>query len=357
MSEIKVEQICKSFGDNLVLDHMDFQVEDGSFLALLGPSGCGKTTMLRIISGLEFPDSGRILVSGQDLTAVPTEKRNVGMVFQNYALIPHMTVASNIAYGLKIRHIPKEEIRKRVGDMIDLVGLAGMENRKVTKLSGGQQQRVALARALVIQPQILLLDEPMAALDRKIRAEMQYEIRRIQREVGITTVFVTHDQEEAMTMSDHIILMNRGGIEQFSTPEHMYNHPVSLFTSDFLGKANILRGRVRREEGNWFVAGEAWRFPIRKDDALADGDTVSVVIRGEQFQLSRTPVPGATLLTIANKVFTGVVCKLTCSAGEDLIDVVCINTVASDLRPGDSIYVSVDPEWVHCFPLGKEGAV
>ena len=279
MSEITIQGISKTFGDTRVLNDISFCAKDGNLLSLLGPSGCGKTTLLRIIAGLEYADSGTIHVGERDLTPIPVEKRNIGVVFQNYALIPHMTVFNNIAYGLKIRKVPKEQIREKVEQYIRLVGLTGMTDRKVTQLSGGQQQRVALARALIIEPDILLLDEPLSALDRKIRAEMQYEIRRIQQQVGITTIFVTHDQEEAMTMSDEILLMRNGGIEQLSTPENIYNHPVSLYASDFLGKANTLIGTLHQAPDGWTVFGDGWEFPVEPQNGFADGEEVCLANR------------------------------------------------------------------------------
>src|SRR5699024_986518 len=207
MAELQMVDLYKSFGDTNVLNGISFTVNDGEFLSLLGPSGCGKSTLLRIINGLEYSDTGSILLDGNDISNISVENRNIGMVFQNYALFPHMTVFNNIAYGLKLRKFKKPEIKEKVLDALKLVKLEGMENRKANQMSGGQQQRVALARALVIEPSILLLDEPLSALDKKIRSEMQYEIRNIQEKIGITTIFVTHDQEEAMIMSDKIVLM------------------------------------------------------------------------------------------------------------------------------------------------------
>ena len=218
MAGLTVRNLRKSFGDHEVLKGVSFDLESGKFLSLLGPSGCGKTTILRIICGLETADEGEVLVDGKDVTRIRPEKRNIGLVFQNYALFPSMNVAKNVGYGLKMQKVPKEEIDRRVSEALELVKLGGYEPRKVRQLSGGEQQRVALARALVTKPAILLLDEPLSALDRKIRAEMQYEIRNIQRQIGTTTVFVTHDQEEALTMSDEIILLHNGQIEQQGDP-------------------------------------------------------------------------------------------------------------------------------------------
>jgi ABC-type Fe3+/spermidine/putrescine transport system ATPase subunit len=349
MAGLEVRNISKSFGKTPVLSSVSFKVEEGGFLSLLGPSGCGKTTMLRIIGGLEYPDGGSILADGQDITRIPAEKRNAGMVFQNYALIPHMTVYNNISYGLKIRKKSRREIETLVDEITELTGLSDLKYRRVTGLSGGQQQRVALARALVIKPRFLLLDEPLSALDRKIRGEMQYEIRRIQQEVGITAIFVTHDQEEAMTMSDTILLMNRGTIEQNSSPEKLYNHPVSLYASDFLGKANILPGRLEKTGGAWFVASRDWRFPIPETPDLREGHPVSAALRREQFLIYPEPREGANEALILDKIFAGPLCELKCRMGSDPVDVVCINVMAEGFRKGDRIYLSMSPHWVHYF--------
>ena len=244
MADLSVKGLKKSFGDHEVLKGVSFDVKSGDFLSLLGPSGCGKTTILRIICGLEIADEGEVLVDGVDVTKVRPEKRNIGLVFQNYALFPSMNVAKNVGYGLKMHKVPQPEIDERVNEALELVKLGGYNSRRVTQLSGGEQQRVALARALVTKPSILLLDEPLSALDRKVRAEMQYEIRNLQRKIGTTTVFVTHDQEEALTMSDQIILLHDGQIEQQGDPFTIYSQPASVFASDFLGKANLLSGTL-----------------------------------------------------------------------------------------------------------------
>ena len=349
MSEITIQGISKTFGDTRVLNDISFCAKDGNLLSLLGPSGCGKTTLLRIIAGLEYADSGTIHVGERDLTPIPVEKRNIGVVFQNYALIPHMTVFNNIAYGLKIRKVPKEQIREKVEQYIRLVGLTGMTDRKVTQLSGGQQQRVALARALIIEPDILLLDEPLSALDRKIRAEMQYEIRLIQQQVGITTIFVTHDQEEAMTMSDEILLMRNGGIEQLSTPENIYNHPVSLYASDFLGKANTLIGTLHQAPDGWTVFGDGWKFPVEPQNGFADGEEVCLAIRGEQTRILDAAADGATAAEITDIVFTGEICRITARAGGATLSLACINVQAEHYRPGQTVYVLADRSKTHYF--------
>ena len=349
MSEIKIQNISKSFGSACVLNDISFEVKNGHLLSLLGPSGCGKTTLLRIIAGLEYADEGSVFVGERDLTPVPVEKRNIGVVFQNYALIPHMTVFNNIAYGLKIRKVKPDIIRKKVQEYISLVGLEGMTDRKVTQLSGGQQQRVALARALIIEPDILLLDEPLSALDRKIRAEMQYEIRRIQQQVGITTVFVTHDQEEALTMSDEILLMHNGRIEQLSTPKDIYNHPVSLYASDFLGKANTLVGILEFRDNGWFVSGDGWSFQVCPQEGFTAVEQVYLAIRGEQVAISSEPTDNSAACTIKNIIFTGEICRLMVDLQGTAMTVSCINVLADCFQIGQTIHIRVDPNITHYF--------
>lgn len=338
MSSLIVNNLNKSFGEGKVLNDVSFKVDDGRFLSLLGPSGCGKTTILRIINGLLEPDSGSVVVNGRDITKLSADKRNIGMVFQNYALFPNMTIGKNIAYGLKLRKKSREEIREKVEWALKLVHLEGMGDRRITALSGGQQQRVALARALVIEPDILLLDEPLSALDRKIRAEMQYEIRNIQQKVGITTVFVTHDQEEALTMSDEIILINKGVIEQQDDPWNLYNHPVSAFASDFLGKANLLTGELARDGEDWLVRGSGWEFPVEYRGGKA-GDRLTAAIRGEHFAIGAQPFGRAQPFTVSKKIFSGPTCKVIGKLGEDTVELTCISLEAGKYRAGDQVYI------------------
>lgn len=242
---IELERVSKRFGRVVAVDGVSVKIEKGEFFTFLGPSGCGKTTTLRIIAGLEVPDEGRVLMDGRDITHLPPHRRDTAMVFQNYALWPHMTVFENVAYGLKIRKYPKEEIRRRVRGVLELVRLEGLEERYPTQLSGGQQQRVALARALVVEPKALLLDEPLSNLDAKLRVEMREELKRLQRSLNITTVYVTHDQEEAMVLSDRIAVMNSGRVVQVGSPEELYGRPRTLFVATFIGKYNIVEGVVR----------------------------------------------------------------------------------------------------------------
>ncbi len=316
MPYLTIQNLNKSYGENKVLTDVSVAVEKGEFVTLLGPSGCGKTTVLRIISGLLAPDSGAVLIGGEDMTQTPAEKRNIGMVFQNYALFPTMSVYQNIAYGLSVRKRPKAEIDERVSAALKLVKLEGLGSRKVTKLSGGQQQRVALARALIIEPSLLLLDEPLSALDRKVRAEMQGELSAIQQKVGVTTVFVTHDQEEALTLSDRIILMKDGRIEQEADPYTLYTRPNSAFASDFLGKANLLKGVLRRFGGEWKIEGNGWAFPVNYAGGQ-DGDAVRLAVRGEHFAIDKAPFGGAERFKVKRRVFTGTVCRLFGTLGGD----------------------------------------
>ena len=239
---IELKHINKAYGDNLVLDDLSLTIKKNEFLTLLGPSGCGKTTTLKIIAGFETADSGTVLFNDKDISFVPPHKRQLNTVFQKYALFPHMNVYENIAFGLKIKKLSKDEIDAKVKEMLKLVSLSGFEKRNINSLSGGQQQRVAIARALVNEPKVLLLDEPLGALDLKLRKEMQLELKKIQQRLGITFIFVTHDQEEALTMSDKIVIMNKGLIQQMGTPEDIYNEPANAFVADFIGESNILDG-------------------------------------------------------------------------------------------------------------------
>jgi len=242
-ADVRLERVEKSFdGKTRVVDRVDLIVQPGEFFALLGPSGCGKTTTLRMIAGFEAPDAGRILVGGEDVTDLPVHKRDMGMIFQSYALFPHRTVAENVAFGLRMRGLGKSEIRDRVTQALRQVALEGYEDRRPAQLSGGQQQRVALARAIVIRPRVLLCDEPLAALDRKLRQSMQVELKQLQQQLGVTLIFVTHDQEEAMTVSDRIAVMNAGRIEQIGSPDEIYNQPRTRFVSDFIGEINLFEG-------------------------------------------------------------------------------------------------------------------
>lgn len=292
VSLINVE---KSFGKNKVVKSMNIEVKEGEFLTLLGPSGCGKTTTLRMIAGFEDATSGIIKVQGVRVEDKEPFERDVNTVFQNYALFPHMTVFDNIAYGLKIKKRPKDEIKKRVNEMLDLVQLKGYENRKPDALSGGQKQRVAIARALINNPKVLLLDEPLGALDLKLRKQMQVELKRLQKKLGITFVYVTHDQEEALTMSDRIAVMNEGVIEQLGTPREIYDRPLTKFVAGFIGESNIFDGKVISvNDGIIYVETSAGTMKV-KGNGFEAGEDIHVSIRPEHIKVSADSVEGFNL--------------------------------------------------------------
>ena len=283
---VRLTDVVKRFGAMAAVDHIDLEVQDGEFFSLLGPSGCGKTTTLRMIGGFEEPTSGVIELQGEDVTWLPPYKRNVNTVFQNYALFPHLTIYENVAFGLRRKGVQDPDVKTRVSEMLELVELPGFEGRKPTQISGGQAQRVALARALINKPAVLLLDEPLGALDLKLRKQMQVELKRIQQEVGITFIYVTHDQEEAMTMSDRIAVMNKGRYEQLGDPESLYERPSTSFVAGFLGVSNLLPGVVESTDGRYaavkLVDGSTARVP----SALIHGATaVRIGVRPEKIRL------------------------------------------------------------------------
>jgi len=289
--DVRLVDVVKKFGDQVAVDRINLEVHDGEFFSLLGPSGCGKTTTLRMIGGFEAPTSGLIELQGQDVTWLPPFKRNVNTVFQNYALFPHLTIFENVAFGLRRRGIKGAEIKSRVTEMLSLVELPGYEARKPNQISGGQAQRVALARALINRPAVLLLDEPLGALDLKLRKQMQVELKRIQQEVGITFIYVTHDQEEAMTMSDRIAVMNQGHYEQLGDPESLYERPTTRFVASFLGISNLLPARVTGSDGTYAQATLVDDTAIRVPRALVDGQSrLSIGVRPEKIRLSQLTV-------------------------------------------------------------------
>lgn len=307
VSLINVE---KSFGKNKVVKSMNIEVKEGDFLTLLGPSGCGKTTTLRMIAGFEDATSGIIKVQGVRVEDKEPFERDVNTVFQNYALFPHMTVFDNIAYGLKIKKRPKDEIKKRVNEMLDLVQLKGYENRKPDALSGGQKQRVAIARALINNPKVLLLDEPLGALDLKLRKQMQVELKRLQKKLGITFVYVTHDQEEALTMSDRIAVMNEGVIEQLGTPREIYDRPLTKFVAGFIGESNIFDGKVISvNDGIIYVETSAGTMKV-KGNGFEAGEDIHVSIRPEHIKVSADSVEGFNLRgKIKDNIYMGTFVK------------------------------------------------
>jgi len=310
---VQLEKVTKVFGGVVAVDHLDLEIRRGEFFSMLGPSGCGKTTTLRIIGGFEEPTEGVVKLAGRDITDVPAFKRDINTVFQSYGLFPHLNVFENIAFGLRRRHVDANEIQRRVGEALELVNLGKLGRRRPSQLSGGQQQRVALARALVNRPTVLLLDEPLGALDLKLRKQMQLELKRIQDEVGITFIFVTHDQEEAMTISDRIAVMNRGRIEQLGTPDVVYEHPASVFVAEFLGTSNLLEGTFTgvRDGSGWVDLGDGHVIRIPAETRVREGDRVHVGVRPEKISVNPA---NATLdsavnaldATLLSSVFVGV---------------------------------------------------
>ncbi|MGD9700831.1 MAG: ABC transporter ATP-binding protein [Acidimicrobiia bacterium] len=347
---VELMNVTKRFGEMVAVDHVDLEVRAGEFLSLLGPSGCGKTTTLRMLAGFEQPDEGYIRISGDFVQGVPPYKRDVNTVFQHYALFPHMTVAENVGYGLRQRATPKAEISKRVGEALEMVKMSPLANRKPRQMSGGQQQRVALARALVNRPSVLLLDEPLGALDRKLRQEMQIELKLLQSELGITFIFVTHDQEEALSMSDRIAVMLDGHVEQLDDPDTVYEKPASAFVAAFIGQNNFWEGAATDDgmvtpDGTVFVSNH--RAPItRGAEALA-------AVRPETVSLSTTdpgPSVNATAGTVAGVSHLGDVLQFVVhtEAGRDLIARLPRHQ-APKLVPGDPVWCVWSPEHVYVF--------
>lgn len=307
---LKLSGIVKDFGDNRVIDDVSFSVKSNEFLTILGPSGCGKTTLLRAIGGFEEPTAGKIFLNGEDMAGIPPHKRQVNTVFQKYALFPHLNVFDNVAFGLKLKKVPKDEIRKRVKAMLKLVDLKGFEKRNITKLSGGQQQRVAIARALINHPKILLLDEPLGALDLKLRKDMQIELKQIQQNLGIAFVYVTHDQEEALSMSDTVVVMKDGKIAQMGTPQDIYNEPVNAFVADFIGENNIFDGEMV-EDQQVEILGAVLPY---NDGVWPKGRPVDAVIRPEDVKVV-APENGYWRGRVESVVFKGVHYEIVVNCG------------------------------------------
>lgn len=307
---VELRNVSKSFGKTLVLDELCLEVKENEFITLLGPSGCGKTTTLRIIGGFEKPDQGKVIFDGKDITNIPANKRNLNTVFQKYALFQHMTIGENIAFGLKIKNKSAAYIKDKIKYALKLVNLEGFENRKPASLSGGQQQRIAIARAIVNEPKVLLLDEPLGALDLKLRQDMQYELMRLKEELGITFIYVTHDQEEALTMSDQVVVMNQGYIQQMGTPEDIYNEPENAFVADFIGDSNIIDGIMLEDK---LVEILGYKFEC-VDVGFGRNRPVDVVVRPEDVILGKE---GEGILdgVVTSLIFKGVHYEMDVQAG------------------------------------------
>jgi len=347
---VELQNVKKHFGDFVAVAGVNLDIRAGEFLTLLGPSGCGKTTLLRMISGFETPTEGAVLLAGQDVTNLPPYRRDVNQVFQSYALFPHLSVADNVAFGLKMKKTPKGEIRQRVAKAIEMVSLAGFEKRKPSQLSGGQKQRVALARALVCEPKVLLLDEPLAALDAKLRRAMQIELKRLQTRLGITFLFVTHDQEEALVMSDRIAVVNKGRIEQIGAVGEIYHRPATPFVADFIGQANVLEARVVARHGEHVelqCKGLA-RITVAADGMNSDPE-ILISIRPEKIRLSREPFHGRSVFeaTVREQIFRGSTDQLLLETLDGLeLTAIVANQSTSDcpISRGDRIFCHVRPE-------------
>ncbi len=336
---IELRHISKVYSDNgfKAVDDFNLEVKRGEFVTFLGPSGCGKTTTLRMIAGFEMPTSGEILLNGEDISQLPANKRPINTVFQRYALFPHMNIYDNIAFGLKLKKLPKEEIRKKVKRVLDIVDLEGFENRKISTLSGGQQQRIAIARALVNEPEILMLDEPLGALDLKMRQEMQIELKHMHDELGITFIYVTHDQEEALTMSDKIVVLSEGRIQQIGTPEDIYNEPQNAFVADFIGESNIFKGIMTGHMKVRFCGGEF----IGMDD-VAEGTLVDVVVRPEDVIITK-PEDGTVEGEVVSVIFKGMHYEVTVESGK--YEMVIRTTKCYSV--GERIGMKLEPDGIH----------
>ena len=341
---VELIDVKKEFDGTVVLENINLTIEENEFLTLLGPSGCGKTTTLRIIGGFETADSGKVLFEGKDIADVPAYQRNINTVFQKYALFNHLNVYDNIAFGLKLKKVDKKEIDQRVHEMLRLVNLKGYEKRSINQLSGGQQQRVAIARALVNEPKVLLLDEPLGALDLKLRKDMQMELKRIQKRVGITFIYVTHDQEEALTMSDKIVVMNEGIIQQIGTPIDIYNEPINTFVASFIGESNILEGVMPEDYKVKFSN----RMFNCSDFDFYPNEHVDVVIRPEDIEFT-SPENGMLKGMVKSCLFKGV-------HWEIIIDVDGYEYMAHstlDQTPGKEVGINITPENIHVMRKGE----
>lgn len=360
---IEIDHVTKRFGEYVAVADADFSIASGEFFSLLGPSGCGKTTTLRMIAGFESPTAGAIRLEGVDVSRVPPHKRNVNTVFQHYALFPHMTVWDNVAFGPRSRkkaaRKPAAEIKRSVDELLEIVRLTDFAERKPAQLSGGQQQRVALARALVNYPSALLLDEPLGALDLKLRHAMQFELKRIQREVGITFIYVTHDQEEALTMSDRIAVMNNGNVEQIGSPTEIYDRPATVFVAGFIGQANLWPGRQTGRANRDFVEVEVFGTTLKAkpgDTTIEPGGHATLMVRPERVRVS-TDQPGAADLvsvpaTVKDLTFQGPVVRLLLAAAGDstIIAHVGPEQELPLLRPGDPVHASWSPDASRVLP-------
>lgn len=334
---IELKNISKTFGDNVILKDFNLTIKKNEFLTLLGPSGCGKTTILRIIGGFEWPDKGRVIFNGKDITDDEPYQRKINTVFQKYALFPHLNVFDNVAFGLKIKKLSKNVIEDKVKQSLKLVGLNNFQNRNIDSLSGGQQQRVAIARALINEPEVLLLDEPLGALDLKLRQDMQYELKKIQKQVGITFIYVTHDQEEALSMSDTIVVLNDGIIQQKDDPVSIYNEPKNAFVADFIGESNIIKGKMIED---YKVEFQGHVFDC-VDKGFEKNEEVDIVVRPEDIKLVRHE--GMINGLVTNEVFYGVHHEM--SVDVDGVEWIIQSTIKNEV--GEKVGLIIEPDLIH----------
>ena len=357
---LSLQHIKKDFGEGEVLSDISLDVHRGEFVTLLGASGCGKTTTLRIISGLETADEGRVLLGGRDMTDLPPEKRPVNTVFQSYALFPHMNVEKNVAYGLRLRGMDKRAIDKRVREMLELVQMSEHAGRMPSQLSGGQRQRIAIARALALEPELLLLDEPLGALDLQLRRQMQVELKRLQKKLGITFIYITHDQEEAVNMSDRIAVMRSGRFEQIGTPEEIYDAPMTRYVAQFIGRSTILTGTVKSVSGDTAVImDENGSYPVDATRArLVPGKVCELCVRTERMRVSREPVPGFSLpCTVKEARYAGgsVLTYVTMAGGAEAV-ATGEERMADAAQPGDTVYLCWNPAQAAVIGGASHGA-
>ncbi len=339
---IELRNIKKCFDDTVVVDDFNLEVQKGEFVTFLGPSGCGKTTTLRMIAGFEFPTEGEILLNGEDISHLPPNRRPINTVFQRYALFPHLNVYDNVAFGLNLKRLPKSVVNEKVRQVLEVVDLEGFEKRRISTLSGGQQQRIAIARAIVNEPDILLLDEPLGALDLKMRKEMQLELKSMHERLGITFIYVTHDQEEALTMSDKVVVMSDGMIQQVGTPEEIYNEPKNAFVADFIGESNIFEGRMTASMTVEFCHAQ---FPCV--DNVPKDTRVDVVVRPEDVIIT-TPDQGQICGIVDSTVFKGMYYEITALAGDN--EIVIQSTKSA--QAGQEIGMQIEPDGIHVMPAG-----
>ncbi|WP_313153673.1 ABC transporter ATP-binding protein [Lacrimispora sp.] len=347
---ISIENAVKRFGKDTIINGLSLDIKPGEFFTLLGPSGCGKTTLLRMIIGFNSIEGGEIKVDQKVINNIPTNKRNMGMVFQNYAIFPHMTVKDNVAFGLKNRKIPASQIDAQVDEILKIVKIDHLKNRMPAKLSGGQQQRVALARAIVIHPEVLLMDEPLSNLDAKLRVEMRNAIKRIQQQIDITTVYVTHDQEEALAVSDRIAVMNGGVIQQIDTPKNIYQRPANLFVSTFIGLSNILSGIALVKNGETFIQIQDYTVPMDQlSQEVKDGQNIKVSIRPEEFIINQEDGAGIPA-TVKSSVFLGITTHyfVTLANGQE-IEVIQNSDIWDIIPDGSKIRLAVQPQKINIY--------